>query len=97
MQEVDLIASWKREAQQPFSGWDFSYLKGRYCEPSPPWSYEAMVRALLENADAVLDMGTGGGEKLLEFKEALPANTVATEGWPSNLPGFGIRLIWRTD
>jgi SAM-dependent methyltransferase len=86
MQEQDLIEQWKREEQQPFSGWDFSYLQGRYIEPMPPWSYEAIVRGLLNDADAVLDMGTGGGEKLLEFKDALPPNTFATEGWPPNIP-----------
>ena len=31
-------------------------------------------------------MGTGGGEKLLSFKDVLPSNTVATEGYPPNLP-----------
>ncbi len=85
MQEQDLIEQWKREEQQPFSGWDFSHLKGRYFEASPPWSYEESVRRLLNDADSVLDMGTGGGEKLLEFKDALPPNTLATEGWPPNI------------
>lgn len=27
-----LIATWKREEQQPFTGWDFSYLDGRMFE-----------------------------------------------------------------
>jgi len=85
MQEQDLIEKWKLEEQQPFSGWDFSYLKDRYFEPSLPWSYEERVRALLRNADSVLDIGTGGGEKLLEFKDLLPSNTLATEGWPPNI------------
>ena len=86
MREQDLIEQWKGEEQQPFRGWDFSYLKGRYFEASPPWSYEERVRKLLGEVEAVLDMGTGGGEKLLEFKDLLPAHTVATEGWPPNLP-----------
>lgn len=85
MPEQDLIEQWKREEQQPFSGWDFSHLKGRYVEPAPPWSYEQRVRRLLSGADSVLDMGTGGGEKLLEFQDALPPHTVATEGWPPNI------------
>jgi hypothetical protein len=86
MQEQDLIEQWKREEQHPFSGWDFSHLKGRLYEPSMPWSYEEKVRALLVHADSVLDMGTGGGEKLLEFKDLLPAKALATEGWAPNIP-----------
>src|SRR5215207_8474199 len=86
MDDNTLIALWKREEQQPFEGWNFSYLKGHYSEEQPPWSYEQMVRDLLPGADSVLDMGTGGGEKLLEFKDALPANTVATEGYAPNVP-----------
>lgn len=31
-------------------------------------------------------MGTGGGEQLLRLADVLPADTVATEGWPPNLP-----------
>jgi len=85
MQKQDLIDQWKREEQQPFSGWDFSHLKNRYFEAVPPWSYEDRVRRLLSDADSVLDMGTGGGERLLEFKDALPPNTIATEGWPPNI------------
>ena len=27
-----LVATWKREEQQPFTGWDFSYLDGRMFE-----------------------------------------------------------------
>jgi len=86
MQEQDFIEQWKREEQQPFSGWDFSHLKGRYFESALPWSYEEKVRALLVHADSVLDLGTGGGEKLLEFNDQLPANTLATEGWAPNIP-----------
>lgn len=100
MDENALLAAWQMEAQQPFAGWDFSYLSGRYHEQEPPWSYEALVRGLLANADSVLDMGTGGGEKLLEFRDALPANTVATEGYAPNVPvaranlePHGIRLV----
>lgn len=86
MNEQDLLAQWKREEEQPFSGWDFSHLEGRYVESSPPWSYDQRVRTLLRQAHTVLDMGTGGGEKLLEFKDLLPESTFATEGWPPNIP-----------
>lgn len=81
-----LIAQWQAEEQQPFAGWNFSYLTGRYHEEIPPWSYEASVRDLAREADSLLDLGTGGGEKLLELKDALPAHTVATEGYAPNVP-----------
>ena len=74
MHEQDLIELWEHEEQQSFSGWNFSHLKGRYFEPAPPWSYEEIVQELLRDADSALDMGTGGGEKLLEFKDLLPAS-----------------------
>ncbi len=100
MDDASLIARWKQEEAQPFQGWDFSYLAGRRSEEQPPWSYEHMVSDLLAGADAVLDMGTGGGEKLLEFRDVLPANTVATEGYPPNVPvaranlePHGIRVV----
>ncbi|MDX1437141.1 MAG: class I SAM-dependent methyltransferase [Anaerolineales bacterium] len=100
MEKQNLIDQWKREEQQPFRGWDFSYLDGRYFEPAPPWSYEERARRLLRESDSVLDMGTGGGEKLLEFIDDLPENSVATEGWPPNVPvarqnlePHGIRVV----
>ncbi len=86
MDDRALIETWNREAERGFRGWDFSYLTGRWREEQPPWSYDALVRASLPRADSVLDMGTGGGEKLLEFREALPLHTVATEGYPPNVP-----------
>lgn len=81
----DLVELWQREARQPFSGWDFSYLRGRYTEDEPPWSYEALARDALRGASALLDMGTGGGEQLLAIAESLPERTTATEGHPPNL------------
>lgn len=86
MNEEMLLRNWEREAQQPFQGWDFSYLQGRYHEETPPWSYEKRVRALLPGAASLLDMGTGGGEKLLEFRSLFPPLTVATEGYAPNIP-----------
>ncbi|MBL8131764.1 MAG: ubiquinone biosynthesis protein [Anaerolineae bacterium] len=86
MDEQEIISRWRAEEAQPFEGWDFSYLRGRYSEDRPSFSYEGIVRAHLKNADAVLDMGTGGGEKLLEFKDVLPDYVFATEGYPPNIP-----------
>jgi len=80
-----LLEEWKREENQPFCGWDFSYLAKRYVPQTPPWSYEEIARELIATSNSVLDIGTGGGEKLLEFKYVLPHRTVATEGYPPNL------------
>ncbi len=86
MTDEQLLQHWEHEARQPFQGWDFSYLHGRYSEDAPTWSYEGRVRDALRTADSLLDMGTGGGEKLLEFCDMLPAFTVATEGYALNIP-----------
>ncbi|MCA9920384.1 MAG: class I SAM-dependent methyltransferase [Anaerolineales bacterium] len=82
--QQDLIAFWKDEEQKPFSGWDFSYVHDRWHEEKPPWSYSEMVRECLPKADSLLDLGTGGGERLLKFQDLWPAKTVVTEEWEPN-------------
>lgn len=81
-----LLKHWQAEAERLFSGWDFSYIAGRYNEDVPPWSYTDIVRTALHDADSLLDMGTGGGEFLLSLGDAVPADTVATEGYAPNMP-----------
>ena len=81
----ELIAEWQKEERQPFTGWDFGHLDGRWSRESPPWSYEERVRSLMPTAASVLDLGTGGGEKLLEFRDILPPRVAATEGYAPNL------------
>ena len=68
----------------PFSGWDFSWLDGRWYEAEPRWRYRDLVQERAHSAGAVLDMGTGGGEFLASLAE-LPRATYATEGYPPNL------------
>ncbi|MBN8635995.1 MAG: class I SAM-dependent methyltransferase [Anaerolineae bacterium] len=85
MNEHELLKQWEAEAQEPFAGWDFSHLRGRWHEDAPPWSYEALVRATLPGAESLLDMGTGGGEKLLEFRDVFPPRVMATEGYEPNM------------
>jgi len=80
-----LLQQWKREESEPFAGWDFCHIAGRYVEMQPPWSYMGMTRELMLSSKAVLDIGTGGGERLLELKDCFPKRVAATEGYPLNL------------
>jgi SAM-dependent methyltransferase len=75
----------------PFSGWDFSWLAARSSSEPAPWSYRREVAVRVPGASAMLDMGTGGGERLARLKHR-PARTVATEGWPPNVPVAARRL-----
>ena len=47
-------------------GWDFSRMNTSH--PSTPWNYGSVVRSHLRPTDSVIDLGTGGGERLLEFR-----------------------------
>ena len=88
------------EAQsQKFSGWDFSWLKNRLVEESPPWDYEQEVTKELPRIKSLLDLGTGGGE-LLSSLSPLPRRTYVTEGYPPNaaiakerLRPFGVDVV----
>jgi len=79
-----LVEIWKHEEHQPFVGWDFSYLDGRMFEEKPPWSYSSRATTLMQQSLSVLDMGTGGGERLLALKEHWPKKVVVTEDYPPN-------------
>ncbi|MGH2451779.1 MAG: hypothetical protein ACRDGE_11020 [Candidatus Limnocylindria bacterium] len=81
----ELIENWLREEAEPFNGWDFSQLRGRWVEDDPPWSYEEMARAALAGANCAVDLGTGGGERLAELADAFPRRMFATEAYLPNL------------
>lgn len=81
----ELLAAWRAEESEQPEGWDFSSLDGRMSEDDVPWDLDAEYVAALDEAEHVLDMGTGGGEHLLGFADRLPSDTVATEGWPANV------------
>ncbi len=84
--EARLLDVWRGEYGRPVEGWDLGELDERLTSDEPPWSYESLAREALAGGLSVLDMGTGGGEVLLGLTDALPADTVATEGWAPNLP-----------
>ncbi len=81
----------KEAEQQPFTGWDFSYIAGRWREGGVSWDYEGEVRRRACLVQSLLDMGTGGGE-FLSTIEPLPPVTCATEGYPPNLAIAKARL-----
>ena len=95
-----LVETWKREERAPFTGWDFSRLDGRMVEEQPPWSYATRAAELMRQASSMLDMGTGGGERLLALGEHWPEKVVATEDYAPNvqlaterLAPLGVRVI----
>lgn len=71
------------EEAQAFKGWDFSYMDGRCQWETLPWDYKACVLEHLKSEDKLLDMGTGGGEFLMELHHPYE-NTAVTEGWKPN-------------
>ncbi len=76
----ELIAEADRAS---FSGWDFSWLKGRYIEGEVSWDYREKVLAKMKTSKRFLDMGTGGGE-FLSSLQPFPDGSYATEGYPPN-------------
>jgi SAM-dependent methyltransferase len=96
----ELVETWKCEERQPFIGWDFGYLDGRMVEEQPPWSYSARAAELMRHASSVLDMGTGGGERLLALRAHWPEKVVVTEDYSPNvklaterLAPLGVRIV----
>jgi SAM-dependent methyltransferase len=86
MDDSGLVAHWQEIWDEPVSGWDFSRFGDRLSGDVPPWSYVDLAREALLRASSVVDLGTGGGEVLRSLADDLPDDTVATEGWPPNLP-----------
>lgn len=86
MEKQEWLAYFQKEAEMPFSGWDFSYLTrtGRMVESPYSWNYASIVRKQMKGIQSMLDMGTGGGE-LLSLLQPFPKKTAATEGYPPNV------------
>jgi SAM-dependent methyltransferase len=100
MNEDELISVWLLEEKEPFVGWDFSHLDGRMLEDQAPWSYSTRAAALMRTAASVIDLDTGGGERLLGLRAYWPPTVVATEGYPPNvklvherLGAVGVRIV----
>ncbi len=83
------------EYNHPFEGWDFSYLEGRRVDihPQQGWDYTQIVTAAMKDAQSMLDMRTGGGERLAEYLSIQPVPEVyATEGYAPNVIASRERL-----
>ncbi|MHA2280839.1 MAG: class I SAM-dependent methyltransferase [Promethearchaeota archaeon] len=72
------------EAKQSFSGWNFSYINGRFVDAPLTWSYSSKILPSIRASESLLDMGTGGGE-LLATLAPFPNHTCVTEGYEPNL------------
>lgn len=82
---VEMTEVWRAEEEAPFVGWEFSYLDGRMRLEEPPWSYTTRARQLMGKASSVLDIATGGGERLISMRDSWPDSVAVTEGYPPNL------------
>jgi SAM-dependent methyltransferase len=93
MQDEQLLQFLLAQAEQPFSGWDFSFIgdTGRLATAPLSWSYTSLLLFRLSQSRALLDMGTGGGE-YLAMLQPLPPHTSATEGYAPNIPIARARL-----
>ncbi len=60
--ELDVIAA--RVGRR--HGWDFSRMNTT--RTAVPWDYSSVVRDHLRTTDSAIDIGTGGGERLLELR-----------------------------
>jgi SAM-dependent methyltransferase len=77
----------------PTEGWDFSWFDGRATEERPRWGYSRLLAERIGQAEAALDVETGGGEVLAEALRISgqrtgghrPAVLAATESWPPNV------------
>ena len=89
--------------QTSFEGWDFGVFQGRFTEAQPSWSLSKVLRAHMQTASSLLDLGTGGGE-FLSSLGPLPPKTVATEAYGPNvavarrrLAPLGVQVFDTTD
>jgi SAM-dependent methyltransferase len=71
--------------RQPFAGWDFSWIAERRRIEPLPWDFEAVCAERAARSPDLLDLGTGGGERLSRLLNR-PIRTVATEAWAPNVP-----------
>ena len=84
-QALARLEPWVAKARR-FSGWDFADIRVRELDPGPRWNYARIVRDHGAGSNAVLDMGTGGGELLTTLRPSFPGSVIATEELSRNAP-----------
>jgi SAM-dependent methyltransferase len=80
------------ERARGFSGWN-DFPAARALDSELPWNYVRRARDLAAGASRILDIGTGGGERLADIAAGLKLRCVATEEWPPNVPLARDRLL----
>ena len=86
--DEDVLDWLKQEHDQPFGGWDFSYLKDRRVFlQEHAWDYAETVLPYLKQAQSVLDIDTGGGEifRSLLDRAQFKGKARAIEPYPPNV------------
>lgn len=48
MNYSELKVLWKKEEEENFKGWDFSYLKNRWSDEGLPWDYKNILNQYLK-------------------------------------------------
>ncbi len=105
MKRDPLFLTLLESANTNFSGWDFSFISetGRIKSEPLSWSYGSTAFHLMQHAESMLDMGTGGGE-FLSMLQPFPSTIYATEGYAPNVPiarkklePLGVTVIEVTD
>ena len=77
--------------EHTIQGWDWSYLAGRTSSASLSWDYSSLARQRMVEAQAMLEIGTGGGE-LFSTLGPYPRLTLATEAYPPSVELAGRTL-----
>ncbi|HDR4481139.1 methyltransferase domain-containing protein [Bacillus cereus] len=87
MKRDPLFLTLLESANTNFSGWDFSFISetGRMKSEPLSWSYGSTAFQLMQHAESMLDMGTGGGE-FLSMLQPFSSTIYATEGHAPNVP-----------
>ena len=85
---MDALVNDAIDAARRQEGWDFSYVEGRRHLDDTPWSWQHEVCSRQAGIQDMLDMDTGGGERLIglkEYAETWPGHVCATEGYKPNI------------
>ncbi|NLB90487.1 MAG: class I SAM-dependent methyltransferase [Clostridiales bacterium] len=75
---------WKEAEKHFYIGWDFMDISKKTTSNSLPWEYKTLVEQNLLSSHWLLDMGTGGGEFLLELNHPYH-HTEVTESYLPNI------------